>query len=93
MIFLALASDNAPINNKSTEVKVTIDVAEAAQHYPIWRNTPNCPTNISMGEDVNVSFLILFYQIFNNCFFKVNTIFAECYAESGTNPDNPIAYR
>lgn len=55
MIFMAVAGDNAPFGNKSTDVKIIIDVAEAAQHYPTWRPSPNCPTNISMGEDVNVS--------------------------------------
>lgn len=56
MTFFAVASDNGTPPKKS-DVKVTIEVAEAAKHYPVWRDTVNCSTNITKGEDTPVSYL------------------------------------
>ncbi|KHJ44096.1 cadherin domain protein, partial [Trichuris suis] len=53
MMFLAIARDSGD-PPRSTQVRVTIDIAEAAQHYPVWQVTPSCPNEVVVDEDVQV---------------------------------------
>ncbi|CDW56179.1 Cadherin C and Laminin G 2 and Cadherin domain co ntaining protein [Trichuris trichiura] len=56
MMFLAIARDSGD-PPRSTQVRVTIDIAEAAQHYPVWQVTPSCPNEVVVDEDVQINYV------------------------------------
>ncbi|KRY29115.1 Cadherin-related hmr-1 [Trichinella spiralis] len=56
MMFLVIAKDSGE-PPRSSQARVSIDIAEAAQHYPVWQVTPSCPNHVVVDEDVQINYV------------------------------------
>uniref|UniRef100_A0A915JC69 Cadherin domain-containing protein n=1 Tax=Romanomermis culicivorax TaxID=13658 RepID=A0A915JC69_ROMCU len=84
MVFLVVATDNGQ-NPRNSQAKVTIDVAEAAKHYPVWLSHPKCPSEVTVDEDVQIN------HVFFECYSISGTAESNPISYSMRNGQKPNA--
>lgn len=69
-MFLAVATDNG-LMPRSSQARISIDVTDAAHHFPVWQPFTNCPAEVTKDENVLVCIENFFHKFFI-LLFKLN---------------------